>query len=432
MDEAFPAERAAALRLLADFAPRMGEEYARGRNSDPGPGRRRDVSRLSPALRHRLVTESEVVGTALHQHGAAAARKFIEEVFWRSYWKGFLQLRPAIWSDYRLALRNDLARLDREEGLSVRLDAAVAGATGIDGFDEWVRELRETGWLHNHARMWFASIWIFTLRLPWTLGADLFLRNLLDGDPASNTLSWRWVAGLHTQGKHYVARAENIARFTEGRFNPEGQLNESPPPLDAAPLPPAQMLPAASPLPNGAVALLLHEDDLHAETLLPPGTRVSAIAGFAVPEARSPLGCAPHVAHHVRQALADGLARAARHFGAPAIELAPADIAGWAAGHGLPVVTPQAPVGWNAMPQGIRPHIIRRDWDQHCWPLATHGYFRFRERIPELIAALQPSPPAFAPLSPQPSGRPSAPPSGRPSAPPSGRPSAPPSGRPSA
>jgi deoxyribodipyrimidine photo-lyase len=66
-----------------------------------------------------------------------------------------------------------------------------------------VQELVETGYLHNHARMWFASIWIFTLRLPWELGADFFLRHLLDGDAASNTLSWRWVAGLHTKGKHY-------------------------------------------------------------------------------------------------------------------------------------------------------------------------------------------------------------------------------------
>ena len=96
------------------------------------------------------------------------------------------------------------------------------GATGIDCFDAWARELVATGYLHNHARMWFASIWIFTLRLPWELGADFFLRHLIDGDPASNTLSWRWVAGLQTAGKTYLATAENIARFTGGRFAPQG------------------------------------------------------------------------------------------------------------------------------------------------------------------------------------------------------------------
>ena len=62
--------------------------------------------------------------------------------------------------------------------------------------------------------MWFASIWIFTLNLPWELGANFFYKNLLDADPASNTLSWRWVAGLHTEGKFYLARQENIEKFS--------------------------------------------------------------------------------------------------------------------------------------------------------------------------------------------------------------------------
>ena len=114
------------------------------------------------------------------------------------------------------------------------MEAAEQGRTGIDCFDAWSTELRETGWLHNHVRMWFASIWMFTLRLPWELGADFFARELIDFDPASNTLSWRWVAGLHTRGKNYVARADNIARYTQGRYNPAGQLDEDPAPLSEA------------------------------------------------------------------------------------------------------------------------------------------------------------------------------------------------------
>ena len=72
--------------------------------------------------------------------------------------------------------------------------------------------------------MWFASIWIHTLNLPWQLGADFF-KNLLDGDPASNTLSWRWVAGLHTQGKCYLATENNIKKFTNNRFNKKRIIN---------------------------------------------------------------------------------------------------------------------------------------------------------------------------------------------------------------
>ncbi|WP_137178085.1 FAD-binding domain-containing protein [Roseomonas sp. AR75] len=391
--ETFPADRAGALARMAAFAPRMGRDYADGRNTDPGPGLRRDISRLSPALRHRLVTEAELVGTALAEHGAAASGKFVQEVFWRSYWKGFLELRPGLWDQYRRDLVQDRAVVANSPALREALARAEAGGTGIACFDAWAEELRESGWLHNHARMWFASIWIFTLGLPWTLGADFFLRHLLDGDAASNTLSWRWVAGMQTRGKHYVARAENIRTHTLGRFDPVGQLNESPLPLAAPPPPAPRPLPRPDTLPAAPIALLLHEDDLHPESLLRPTVPVAAIAGIAVPEARSPLGCATLVADHARAALRDGLDRAAQHFGVPATLLEPAGVAEWARDHGLPVVTPWSPVGWTATALdglGVTLHRLRRDWDEACWPLATKGFFPFRENIPALIARLHP------------------------------------------
>jgi deoxyribodipyrimidine photo-lyase len=392
----FAATRADALARLADFTPRMGHHYAGGRNTDPGPGARRDVSGLSPAVRHRLVTEAELVGAALAAHGPHAAAKFIQEVFWRGYWKGWLELRPGVWDAYLAELARDRAALATSGGLRRAYEAAVAGATGIACFDAWMTELRGAGWLHNHVRMWVASIWIFTLRLPWTLGAELFLHHLMDGDAASNTLSWRWVAGMQTPGKHYVARAENIRRHTEGRFDPSGELDEAPLPLPAPPLPPPRPLPPSAAPPAGPVALLLHEDDLHPESLLPPGTELRAIAGIAVPERRAATGCSPHVAALVRGALEDGLARASRHFGAPAVALEPEEVPGWAAGHGLPVVTPWAPTGWTATALdglGMPLHRLRRDWDEACWPLATKGFFPFRERIPALLDRLRPEPP---------------------------------------
>ncbi|SFK40387.1 FAD-binding domain-containing protein [Falsiroseomonas stagni] len=396
MSDPFPTDRTAALQRLADFAPRMGRDYAQGRNTDPGPGRRRDVSCLSPAIRHRLVTEAEVVGAAVAGPGPRAAEKFIQEVFWRSYWKGFLELRPGMWAGYRTAVAADRAAI-RGHALA----RAEAGTTGIGCFDAWVDELRSTGWLHNHARMWFASIWIFTLKLPWTLGADFMLRHLRDGDAASNTLSWRWVAGIQTPGKHYVARAENIARYTEGRFDPTGELEEDPRPIDAPPPPRAGALPAADRLPDGAFALLLHEDDLHPESLLPAGARVAAIAGVAVPEARSDGGCSALVADSVGASLADGLARASAHWGVPAVRVGVPELAGWAASHGLPVVTPWAPVGWTAdalAGAGVPMRRVRRDWDSACWPLATKGFFPFREGIPTLLGRLVPDQPAGQPL----------------------------------
>ena len=103
---------------------------------------------------------------------------------------------------------------------------AIDGKTNIECFNQWVNELKENNYLHNHTRMWFASIWIFTLELPWQLGAEFFMKHLYDGDAASNTLGWRWVAGVQTQGKHYLASEWNIKKFTNNRFD-NIKLNEN-------------------------------------------------------------------------------------------------------------------------------------------------------------------------------------------------------------
>ena len=213
------------------FIARAGTDYARSRNFDFGSDRRGNVSVMSPWIRHRLVLEQELLESVLARHTFSSAQKFIEEVFWRAYFKGWLEQHSAVWRDYRQSVTHFSEQLDNDSELFDRLKQAVDGKTGIDCFDAWARELVSTGYLHNHARMWFASIWVFTLKLPWQLGADFFLRNLLDGDPASNTLSWRWVSGLHTVGKTYLARASNIEKYTEGRFNPAGQLAEEAPAL---------------------------------------------------------------------------------------------------------------------------------------------------------------------------------------------------------
>ncbi len=217
-------DRAAGLAQLERFATKAGRDYASRRNFDLGPENRGNVSTLSPFVRHRLVLEQEILQSTLALHTPSQAAKFVEEVFWRAYFKGWLEHRPSVWSDYRVSIRRLIDDLDSDADLHARYESAIAGNTGIDCFDAWARELVQTGYLHNHARMWFASIWVFTLQLPWQLGADFFYRHLLDGDPASNTLSWRWVCGLHTRGKTYLARVSNIASYTDNRFNPHGQL----------------------------------------------------------------------------------------------------------------------------------------------------------------------------------------------------------------
>ena len=192
--------------------------YAKKRNFDYGYSDNQHVSRLSKYISHRIVSEYELIRNVLSHHKYHKVEKFIQEIFWRIYWKGWLETRPEVWTDF-IELPTNYK--------GVELEAALKADTGIKCFDDWVTELRETNYLHNHARMWFASIWIFTLELPWQLGARFFLEHLLDGDAASNTLSWRWVAGLQTKGKQYKASSHNIETFTEGRFT-ESPINETP------------------------------------------------------------------------------------------------------------------------------------------------------------------------------------------------------------
>ena len=201
MSRVQPITRAAGLARLAGFGPAAGGRYASSRNTDRGAEGEPSTSLLSPYLRRRLLTEPEVIAAAVDVHGRRGVERLIEEVVWRSYFKGHLETRPSIWADYKHQVGEARRAMGRNAGLRRAYAEAIEGRTGVEGFDTWALELVEHGWLHNHARMWFASIWIFTLRLPWVLGADFFMRHLIDGDPASNTLSWRWVAGLHTRGK---------------------------------------------------------------------------------------------------------------------------------------------------------------------------------------------------------------------------------------
>ena len=111
--------RAAGLARWATFLPEAGRRYAERRNFDGGPGHRANVSALSPWIRHRLVREDKVVAAALARHGDLVAEKFIQEVVvWRTYWKGWLEQRPAVWTRYRAAVAAGLHALEREPGMA--------------------------------------------------------------------------------------------------------------------------------------------------------------------------------------------------------------------------------------------------------------------------------------------------------------------------
>ena len=426
-------ERGAGLHCLHEFLPFI-PGYAEGRNFDKTDNS--STSLLSPYLRYRLLREREVVAAVLGRYDYDSAAKFIEEVCWRTYWKGFLEVRPKVWTDYD----REVHRLPGS--LSPRQQAdwsrARAGQTGIECFDAWVDQLQTSGWLHNHARMWFASIWIFTLNLPWQLGAAFFMEHLLDGDPAANTLSWRWVAGLHTPGKTYLATAGNIRRFTAGRFHPEGQLATEAEPVAADgpyppnPLPPVSptseaLLPSLSSCPAG---LLVTPEDLSAEVSELGESPFSSICVFNAGDIMDRTFAASRVRAFVDAAVMDAAGRLSRHWDGKtvvhegSVPQVPASasprhvgcresmrvhcgtvdhwvdgVLTWAENENLKSVwLLQPPIGpWrDSLPvlrsslrmRNIELREFRRAWDASHWPHARGGYFQFRKGLRDRLSLL--------------------------------------------
>lgn len=382
----FPLTRADALARLNAFVADAAEAYGARRNFVDAAGRHGAVSRLSAALRRRLISEEEVVRAVLAAHPYPAVEKFIAEVFWRTYWKGWLELHRSLWPRYRQEVAAEQARLENDPTSAANYRAAISGTTGIEAFDHWAAELARTGYLHNWARMQVASIWTFTLGLPWQLGAEWMFSHLLDADPASNTLSWRWIAGLHTAGKAYLADEERIISMTGGALTGQGLAT-------TANIPPASHKPDVTllrepALPNRTAPslLLLTCEDLSLETELElDDLRAVAIAkDLAASEAD-------------RTALSDAMARAIRHWSATPLEVGSlAELPALAKANGCTqIVTGFATVGptRDALEQfqpalaghGINLTEHQRRWDRLAWPYCGKGFFQLKSRIPALL-----------------------------------------------
>ncbi|MDQ8188399.1 FAD-binding domain-containing protein [Pelagicoccus sp. SDUM812002] len=391
----FPPTRHDALAQLDSFVSLAGDDYRSKRNYDFGPAKQRHVSQLSPYLRNGLISEAEVVSAVLRTHTYKDAEKFLQEVFWRVYWKGYLENRSYIWKDYR----EDLASLKIDAENDTPFHKAVSATTGIECLDTWSRELVETGYLHNHARMWFASIWVFTLRLPWQLGADFFLRHLLDGDPASNTLSWRWVAGLHTKGKTYLARPSNIARYTADRFETVSGLATQASPIDDShphhpakyneiPPPPSQL--------SQTEGLLVLDEDLRKHT--PSLDSTSPVLGLYPERLYKDEDFSPKVARFRQACLRDTLDPLQSEHGCPIEHTTNPNadrIHEWATRHNLttlylanPQIGPWGDLWGTISPQleerGIALSYFRPWWENELFAKATSGFFKFKKDIDQV------------------------------------------------
>ncbi|MDG1018229.1 MAG: FAD-binding domain-containing protein [Paracoccaceae bacterium] len=391
--------REEALVLLAAFLPKAGTSYTRNRNFDLGAGQHKHVSQLSAYIKRRIITEEDVLKKVLSAHSLNEAGKFIDEIFWRTYFKGWLESRPHIWMQYCADVHHLTHELQTQSGLRDRWAAACLGETGIDCFDAWAKELAETGYLHNHARMWFASIWVYTLQLPWQLGADFFLRHLLDGDAASNTLSWRWVVGLHSVGKTYLARAENIQRFTNGRFAPKGLAQVAPPLNDTASTMAPKIIDPPNPYLEGRkTGLLLHSDDLNTAHLTQYSDCIAS-ATYRPVDAGTMLVSSPKLLEFNNAALDAATKRWKPNLLNCCDVTTPEGILSWALENKLEqIVTPYAAVGNTSQMLEKCKHLLSnhgvqltqamREYDIISWPYATKGFFKFREKIPKILTSL--------------------------------------------
>jgi hypothetical protein len=378
--------RTEALDRLSYFCENFLSQYSKNRNFDFGRDKRDNTSCLSKYITHRVIDELEVIRLAHSKYPYLSIEKFIQEVFWRTYWKGWLELRPRVWQVYR----QDLIKLEGEKK-NINYQNAIHATTTVECFNDWVNELKETGYLHNHARMWFASIWIFTLKLPWQLGADFFLKHLLDGDAASNTLSWRWVAGLQTKGKHYLATPWNINKFSAKKYE-NLKLNEK-----AACLFESEDF-AQTPLhfdkiDNENSLFLIHNLD-SCYLLKYKEKKFNHYGLFDFNSLLEKEGYSKNVINFKNQINLEILEQIKAEFNNNTVFKNLNELLKVIKENNIKcVIMPYLTCGYendfiNELKKKIKIYYLARDYDQFCFPFSTKGFFAFKEQIPKILSKI--------------------------------------------
>jgi len=375
----FYTSREKALESLDNFINNDIINYSSKRNLDFGPIERKNVSCLSPYISHRLINEYEISKKVLSKHPYQKVEKYIQEIYWRVYWKGWLELRPKVWTDFI----EDLNIIEESKNYHL----AINGQTKIECFNDWVKEIKEYNYLHNHARMWFASIWIFTLGLPWQKGAEFFMKYLLDGDAASNTLSWRWVGGLQTKGKHYLAQSWNINKFLNKKYQNIELIENALPLVDNREY-------KISPIEiqknnNRNDYLIVFENDLSVENLKIKDYK--KIYFILLENQSRSLKLDSKVLNYKKNIMKDQLKKIDDNFeliNENKIEEILENL------KNFDIVYPSIGENMSFLKKMVKEkklnlNFITRDEDIFCWNFSNKGYFNFKSNIPKILAKFQ-------------------------------------------
>ena len=138
----FQTSRASAIEKLDNFIEKNLSDYSKQRNFDYGPDKRSNVSCLSPYITHGIISELEVIDKSLKKYSFAKNEKFIQEVLWRTYWKGWLELRPNVWTDYLVELK----KIKEDFKNNQNYKNAIEGKTNVECFNYWINELKENNY----------------------------------------------------------------------------------------------------------------------------------------------------------------------------------------------------------------------------------------------------------------------------------------------
>ena len=375
----FYTSREKALETLETFINEDIVNYSSKRNYDYGPTNRKNVSCLSPYISHRLIDEYEISKKVLSKHPYQKVEKYIQEIYWRIYWKGWLELRPKVWSDFI----EDLNIIEE----SKNYHQAINGQSKIECFNDLVKEIKEYNYLHNHARMWFASIWIFTLGLPWQKGAEFFMKYLLDGDAASNTLSWRWIAGLQTKGKHYLAQTWNINKFLDKKYQNIELIENAHPLIDNREY---KILPINIQKSNSRNDhLIVFENDLSEENLKIKDYK--KIYFILLDNKHRSLTLDSKVLNYKKNVMKDQLNKINNNFeliNENKIEELLVSL------KNFDIIYPSIGENMSFLKKMVKEkklnlNFITRDEDIFCWNFSNKGYFNFKSNIPKILAKFQ-------------------------------------------